>query len=145
MKQTMPQTCSWLLPSVKVSLGSGRSPRQRSWAKARSWTRPRWSPTCPGSTSCSGARPCLPRVGDVLLWRLMTESNRAFQIRVFCSNKYHLKKTLKNAGKSMVWIEDIQLLMFFLEYLQHHLTSVLSPERSMSYPYTDSAFGCFNL
>lgn len=64
----MPQTCSWLLTSVKMSLGSGRSPRQRSWAKARSWTRPRWSPTCPSSTSCSGGRPCLPRVVDFLLW-----------------------------------------------------------------------------
>lgn len=51
----------------------------------------------------------------------------------------------------MLWIEEIQVLMVFLECLQHHFTSVLiflsdiQQINAMSYFHTDWAFGCFNL
>lgn len=151
----MPQTCSWLLTSVKMSLGSGRSPRQRSWAKARSWTRPRWSPTCPSSTSCSGGRPCLPRVVDFLLWGCPV----SFTCRQYLTGPFRweslvqiniIEKTKKCREKPVMnWrhsaFDGFSWVSLAPPYLSPLLPLRHAAEPSMSCLYTDSAFGCFNL
>lgn len=153
MKKTTPQTYSWLLMSVNASLGFGRSPRQRSWAKARSWTRPRWSPTCLGSTSCSAGRPYLPQVVDFLLlhcpvsfttWQYLTGPFRwesLVQINLIFLKKAKEKHLMnwRNSAFDDFWASSAPPYLNPLLPLRH------AAEWSMSYLCTDSAFGCFNL